>query len=227
VTGILDRRAEPFEPGAPRPEPAFAVLGVAARARTAVPTLVFELEATDASGLEVYTIALTVQILVEPARRRYDERTRELLAELFGAPDRWSSTTESFLWTQADVLVPSFAGSTRLELPLPCSYDLELAAAKYLYSLPDGEAPLVFHFSGSVFYRGELDRMQVVKVTWSCSAEYRLPVAVWRELMARHYPGGGWIRLRHETIARLQRRKAAAGLRTFDDCVTELLEEAG
>ena len=226
MTEVADRLTEPFEPGIPRPEVELSVLGVEPRARAAVPTLVFSLEATDASGLEIYTIALTAKILTEPARRAYDDSTRELLAELFGTPERWGSTTENVVWAQVDVLVPSFAGSTTFELPVLCNYDLELAATKYLYSLPDGEAPLVLHFTGSVFYRGEQDRLQVVKVPWSCNVGYRLPVEVWRSMMREHYPGGGWIRVRDETLDRLQRRKAARGLATFDDAVAELLEEA-
>ena len=226
MTEIVEQRAEPFGTGARRPDPTFAVVTVESRALAAAPTLVFTVEAVDDSGLEVYTIALTAQILIEPVRRKYDDRTRELLAELFGAPERWASTTDNLVWTQADVLVPSFTGSTTFELPVACNYDLELAATKYFYSLPDGEAPLVFHFTGNVFYRGELDRLQVVKVPWSCSADYRLRVPVWREMIARHYPGGGWIRLREETLERLQHRKAARGLRTFDDCVEDLLGES-
>ena len=45
---------------------------------------------------------------------------------------------------------------------MPCTYDLELAAAKYLYSLPDGEVPLSFHFTGSVLHRGDDGQLQVV-----------------------------------------------------------------
>ena len=50
---------------------------------------------------------------------------------------------------------------------VPCTYDLELAAAKYFYSLPGGEVPLSFHFNGTVCYRGDDGRMQVVQVPWS------------------------------------------------------------
>ena len=37
----------------------------------------------------------------------------------------------------------------------PCTYDLELAAAKYIHSMPDGEVPLLFNFTGTIFYRGD------------------------------------------------------------------------
>ncbi len=59
------------------------------------------------------------------------------------------------MWCQLDVLVPAFTGSTTVAVPVPCSYDLELAAAKYLHSLPDGEAPLALHFNGTIYYPGD------------------------------------------------------------------------
>jgi hypothetical protein len=90
-----------------------------------------------------------------PARRSYDDDTREALEELFGPPERWAATTKSFVWSQVGTLVPSFTGETTFTLPMPCTYDLELAAAKYLYNVPDGEVPLSFHFTGSVLHRGD------------------------------------------------------------------------
>ena len=111
-------------------------------------------------------------------------------------------------------------------MPIACSYDLELAAAKYFHALRDGEVPLAFHFNGTIFYRGDDGRLQMVLVPWSCSAEYRLPVAVWRELIDHYYPGGGWIAAAApDTLDALQAEKARRGLPTFDACVAELLEE--
>ena len=107
-------------------------------------------------------------------------------------------------------------------LPVPCTYDLEVAATKYLDALPDGEVPLSFHFNGRIFYRGEGGRLQVVMVPW-VSAAFRLPVATWRGMMDRHYPGAGWIRVQDETLRRLQLRKAERGLPTFDAAVGDLL----
>ena len=37
----------------------------------------------------------------------------------------------------------------------PCTYDFEVAAAKYLHSLEQGEIPLLLMFSGTVFAKGE------------------------------------------------------------------------
>jgi hypothetical protein len=203
--------------------PEFEVHDVTWVREAAAPILSFALGVTETSGREVFTIALTAQINVDPARRTYDPRTREALVELFGEPERWASTTNSFLLAHATTLVPSFTGQTTFTLPVPCTYDLELAAAKYFHSLRDGEVPLSFHFTGSVLYRGDEGQMQVVLIPWTCSADWRMPVATWRAMMAHHYPGGGWLRLAEETIDALGRRKAQRGLPSYDATVAELL----
>jgi hypothetical protein len=189
----------------------------------AAPTLSFAIGVTETSGREVFTIALTAQINIDPARRSYDAETREALVELFGEPERWASTTNSFLLAHATTLVPSFTGQTTFTLPVPCTYDLEVASAKYFHGVRDGEVPLSFHFTGSVLYRGDEGQMQVVLIPWTCSADWRMPVATWRAMIEQHYPGGGWVRLSEQTIDALGRRKTQRGLHTYDATVSELL----
>jgi hypothetical protein len=123
--------------------------------------------------------------------------------------------------------VPAFTGSTTFAIEVPCTYDLEVAAAKYFYAIPDGEVPLSFHFSGNVFFAGPTGALQVVPVAWSNTAAFRMPINTWRAMIAEHYPGGGWIRIDHETLTALQSRRSARGLPSFDACVAELLREAG
>ena len=201
------------------PAPAFEVLGADPVAHAAAPTLRFAMRVTEEA--QVHSIALRAQLNIDPARRTYDDATRERLVELFGAPERWAATTRSFLWAQPSTVVPAFTGSADFALDVPCSYDLEVAAAKYVYSLPDGDVPLTFHFSGTILH-GEL---QVAMVPWSASASFRLPVATWRALMDAYYPGGGWVRLRSETLDRLAARKASGGLPDFDATIAGLLDE--
>jgi hypothetical protein len=205
--------------------PTFEVQDVTWIADSAAPMLSFGLGVSETSGREVFTIALTAQINIDPARRAYDPDTRAALVELFGEPERWAATTHSFLFAHATTLVPSFTGQTTFTLPVPCTYDLEVAAAKYIHSLPDGEVPLSFHFTGSVLYRGDEGQMQVVLIPWTCSAQWRMPVTSWREMMAHHYPGGGWIRVSDKTLAELARRKARRGLHSYDATVNQLLDE--
>ena len=210
----------------PRLEPPdldFAVLGARPVKYAAAPMLTLDLHITEAAGREVYMVALSIQLMIDPARRRYDNATRERLVELFGAPERWAVTTRSLVWSHLDVVVPAFTGSTTVSVPIACHYDLELAAAKYLHSLPDGEAPLALHFNGMIYYPDANGRLQMVLIPWSKSIDFRMPVSVWRETIDHYYPSTAWIAVGSETYESLQREKLARGLATLDACVSALL----
>ncbi|HTU96383.1 MAG TPA: DUF6084 family protein [Solirubrobacteraceae bacterium] len=217
----------PTRPIAPAPEGPpeveFAVLGARPVKHAAAPMLALDLEVSETSGRPVYMLALSVQLMIEPARRAYDEAAHDRLVELFGAPERWAVTTRSLVWSTLDVVVPAFTGRTTVTMPIACHYDLELAAAKYLHSLADGEAPLALHFNGMVYYAGEDGRLQIVLLPWSNSIGFRMPVRVWRETIEHYYPGTAWVGLRAETLRALQRAKLDRGLATLDDTVTALL----
>jgi hypothetical protein len=215
----------PDIPEAP-PDLDFNVLGARTVKYAASPMLTIDLQVSEPAGREVYMVALTIQLMIEPARRSYDDATRERLVELFGAPERWAVTTRSLVWAKLDVLVPAFTGSTTVTVPIACHFDLELAAAKYLHSLPDGEAPLALHFNGMIYYPGENGGLQMVLIPWSNSIDFRMPVSVWRETIAHYYPGTAWIAVRSQTFEALQRAKLERGLATLDACVADLLEEA-
>ena len=109
---------------------------------------------------------------------------------------------------------------------MPCTYDFEVAAAKYLHSLGDGEIPLVAAV--------QRHRLQLRDGGVSCSRcrgtsrpSYRLPVSVWRATMDPFFPNSGWIRLRRETIDALTRYKAERALTSWEDTFELLLKEAG
>lgn len=208
-------------PGTLTPE--FAVLGVEVAEDAAAPTLRFRLVVSEPTEREIFTIALTAQINIEPARREYDAETRERLVDLFGEPERWPATTHALLWTHATTLVPSFSGAAVFTMPVLSTFDLEVAAARYFKSLPGGEAPLAFHFTGSILLRGDDGRIQVVSVPWSCSATWRMPVATWHAMMRRHYPCRSWVALQEDTVERLTDYRRSHGLHSFDACVDRLL----
>jgi hypothetical protein len=208
------------------PEPEFSVLGVRPVRYAANPMLSLDLQVSEPSGRQVYMIALTIQLMIEPARRAYDDATRAKLVGLFGAPERWAVTTRSLVWSQLDVLVPAFTGSTTVTVPVACSFDLEVAAAKYLYSLPDGMAPLALHFNGTVYYRGDDGGLQMVLVPWNKSTDFRMPVSVWRETVEHYFPGTAWAVLGTDTLAALQQEKLSRGLATLDATVASLLSES-
>jgi hypothetical protein len=213
------------EPASTGREPEFAVLGVRPLRYAACPTLMLDLQVSEPSGRQVYMVGLTIQLMIEPARRAYDDATRERLTGLFGAPERWAVTTHSLVWAQLDVVVPAFTGSTTVAVPIACNYDMEVAAAKYLHSLPDGEAPLALHFNGMVYYPNEQGGLQMVLVPWSRSIDYRMPVSVWRETIEHYYPNTGWVALRSQTLSSLEAERVSRGLPTYDACIGQLLAE--
>jgi len=224
--GSPGRAAAADDAGAVAPAIEFAITGSGHLAYAAAPTMVFAATASEPTGLAVDSIALTAQVMIDPARRGYDAATRERLAELFGPPASWAPSTQGLVWARVGAVVPAFVERASFALEVPCTYDLEVAAAKYFYALDEGEVPLTFHFNGTVFYRGPGGRLQVAPIRWSASARHGMPVATWRAMIEEHYPGGGWVRVSDETLAALQARRAAGGLPSFDACLRELVEEA-
>jgi hypothetical protein len=215
------------EPRPVAPEPEFSVLGVSVRRHAALPALDFDVHVTEPTGRHVYVIALSVQIMIEPARRQYDEGERTRLVELFGPVERWATTTRSLVLHRADVLVGEFSGSTTFRVSVPCTFDLEIAAAKYFDAVVGGEVPLAFNFNGTVHHRGDDGRLQLSLVPWSCSTEYRFPAEVWREAMEEHFPNTRWIAVHEGTLRALLADKARRGAPTMDAAVAALLEDAG
>jgi hypothetical protein len=207
------------------PVPELSVETVRPDPAAITPTLVFSVRVRDSSEREVYAMALTTRILLDPAGRGYREDAREALADLFGLREQFAGAIQSLVWAEVDTLVHAFAGETVFGVRVPCTYDLDVAAAKYLASLPDGVVALDLHFSGSVFYRGEGGGLQIVRVPWSCTARHRMPVATWREAVDALYANEGWIRLRRDTLARLREARAARGAPSFDALLDELLAD--
>ena len=78
----------------------------------------------------------------------------------FGEPARWNQTLRSMLWTNATAIVPPFTDSTTIDLPIACTHDFNIAAAKYFDALEDDLVPLRFMFSGTIFHAGEDGRVK-------------------------------------------------------------------
>ena len=137
---------------------------------------------------QIQNINLKCQIMLTVTQRRYNAEEKAKLKELFGEPERWGKTLRTFLWTHVTTVVPRFSGSTIVDLPVPCSYDFEVVSTKYFDALEDGEIPLNFLFSGTIFYKDEAGNLQIGQVSWSKEANYRLPVALWKEAIETHFP---------------------------------------
>jgi hypothetical protein len=207
------------------PKLSFAVMGADPERYSAAPTLNFAVRVERAGGGAVRSILLDTQIQIAARRRPYGEAEKAWLIELFGTPERWSTTLRTVLWTRTTLVVPPFRDTAEITMPVACSYDLEAAASNYLSALQDGEVPLEFLFTGSVFYAGPGGILQTARIPWDSEAEYRLPVRVWREAMDRHFPGAAWVRLGRPAFDRLRAYKAEHGLRTLEDAVERLTGE--
>ena len=207
------------------PDLNFEVVGAEAPAFAAVPTLIFKLRIDNAIDQErIFTITLRCQIQINVTRRRYSPEAQARLLEVFGEPKRWGETLRPLLWTHTSTVVPQFSGSTIIDLPVSCTYDFEVAGTKYFDALEDGEIPLTFLFSGTMFYEDESDKLQVGQISWSKEAIYRLPVALWREMIQRYFPNSAWIRLHKDVFDQLYQYKATHSLPTWEEVVVRLLQ---
>lgn len=200
----------------------FAVLDVAPEPYAVTPVLTARIGVVATGDDSVHAIALRCQVRIEPLRRSYTDDEAAGLLDLFGPRERWATTQRTFLWQHCTTLVPGFTGTSQVTLPLDCTYDFEVAAAKYLHALHDGSVPLQFLFSGTIFVNSERG-FSVQQVSWECDDRYDMPASIWRDLMAQHYPNTGWVRLSHDTMAELAAYKSARGLLGFDDAIGALL----
>jgi hypothetical protein len=209
------------------PELRFSVRGASSVQYAAVPTIAFALAVEAPGGQEIRSLLLDVQLQIASRQRGYGEREQARLLELFGTPERWRTTLRTLPWTRTTLAVPPFSGSTVVEVPVACSYDLEVTAARYLAALEDGgEIPLELLLSGTVFYAGQSGALQATRISWDHELSYRMPVSVWRQAMERHFPGSAWLRVSRERFDRLWAFRSRRALSSWDATLDELLERA-
>ena len=210
------------------PDLSFEVISAEVEAYSVLPMLVFKLRIVDKNEEEqIQNVILKTQIMLSVIRRQYNAEEKAKLVELFGMPERWGTTLRTFLWTHVTTVVPRFSGSTIVDLHVPCSYDLEVMSTKYFDALEDGEIPLNFLFSGTIFYQGEGGNLQVGQISWSEEANYRLPVALWREMIDTYFPNSAWIRLRKDVFDQLYQYKIKNGIITWEETFERLLRASG
>jgi hypothetical protein len=204
------------------PDLSFAVTDAARLEHAATPTIRFTVRAAS-GGAAVRSIMLDTQIRIAATRRAYAPESDDRLFELFGAREDWGTTLRSLLWTRTTLVVPPFTGEADVDLLVPCTYDLDVTATRYFDALADGDVPLEFLFSGTVFYTAADGRLQTARLSWDLEAEYRLPVAVWRETIDHHFRGTAWLRLDRESHDRLVAYKSRRALPTWAAVVDELI----
>jgi hypothetical protein len=191
----------------------------------ATPTLSFALTITESTGASVRAILLRCQIRVEPHRRRYSAAEARRLDDLFGDTARWADTVKPIQLAMVTTMVPAFSALAEISLPVPCTYDLEVASARYLQALDDGTIPLLFLFSGTVFV-ADGGGYSVELVPWSSEASYRMPVSVWQDVVNLNFPDSAWLRCRRDTLDALAAFKSERALPTWDATLSALLAQA-
>jgi hypothetical protein len=205
------------------PDLDFTVEGAEALTFAAVPSILFKLRIENLGEEPIRSVALSTQVRIAATQRHYDATEQEQLLEVFGEPHRWGSTLRSLLWTHTTLQVPPFSESTVVDMPVTCTYDFEVVAAKYFHALEDGEVPLEFLFTGTVFYAGDSGGLQIDRISWEKEAQFRLPVRLWKETMEHYFPNSAWIRLRRDAFDGLYDYKVRKGLPTWEAAVEALL----
>lgn len=209
------------------PELNYEILSVVSVPFAAVPLLAFQLEVVSQDqSARVHSGILRCQIQIDATQRRYDTREQARLLDLFGEPERWSTTLKRLLWTHVTVAIPPFTSRTILDVAVPCSFDFNIAATKYFDGLTSGDLPLIFQFSGTVFYESNADHtLQVAPISWEKEAKFRVPVRVWRDLMDHYYPNSAWLRLSRDSFDRLADYKRQHAIPTWEAALDRIWSE--
>ena len=208
------------------PDLAFEIVGAEAPTHTVAPLLLFKLVVTNWPPDEpIHSVMLQCQVQIESVKRPYTPSEKDKLRDLFGEPERWGQTLRNKLWMHATVNIPAFTGRKEIDVAIPCSYDLNVVGTKYFYALEAGEIPLLFLFSGTVFYMAEDGRLQVGQIPWNKEAAFKLPVSLWQQMIENHYPNSAWLYLQRDVFERLYDYKRRHGLPTWEQVIEQLLME--
>lgn len=115
-----------------------------------------------------------------------------------------------------------FSERTEFTMHVPCTYDMNVSASRYLGALEHAEIPIRILFNGTVF-RGAHGGFQVEMLPWDLDCTARFPIETFREAMDACFPGHTWIRVERATFDKLSRARAARHLRNWDETLNELM----
>jgi hypothetical protein len=187
------------------------------------PTIALKLNVTNATPEPIHSVSLRCQIQIESPKRRYAENEQKRLIDLFGEPSRWGQTLRSMLWANTSLVAGPFESSIDVDLPVACTYDFNVAVAKYFDALDTGDVPLLLLFSGTVFYANSEGVLQIEQIPWSRECAFRLPVKVWKDMMQLYYPNSAWLCLRKDVFDRLHEYKMREGMPTWEQALESIL----
>jgi hypothetical protein len=191
----------------------------------AVPHVNFSVQVVGPADRIVHALTLRCQIQIE-ASRRYTATEPRRLVDLDGEPDRWSQTRRTMLWTHVSVVIPTFKGETTVDVSVPYTFDFNVAATQYFHGMTDGDLPLRFLFSGTVFYEDPSVGLRVMPIPGGKEASYCWPVDAWRAVMETYYPKTAWICLRRDVFDRVFDFRIREDLPTWENTMERLLGDA-
>lgn len=209
------------------PDLEFAVTGARAMSEAAVPTLVFRLALRRSGGGRIRSVSLATDVRIAVARRGYEQADPLVLARLFGQPEQWATSMRPLTWARVTTVVPAFDEHAETDLPVPCSRDMDLAVTSYFHGVRDGEVPLEFLFSGTVFHDGPDGRLRTAQISWSKDASWRLPADLWHETTGRYDGGTSWLPLSPGAYGGLAAHRDRHAFTGWDETVADLLARAG
>jgi hypothetical protein len=88
------------------PDLRFQIEDALATPNAAAPQLSFKVRITDSEPEPIHSIARRARLPIEPVRRRYTA----------AQPERWSKAPHPLLWTNTNVNVSGFTGSSMIKL---------------------------------------------------------------------------------------------------------------
>jgi hypothetical protein len=203
----------------------FDVIDVRAAEQAAAPAVVFTVGIADAGGARIHGIHLHVQAQIDPRARHYSADEQARVYALFGDPPQWDRSLRPLAWAQITTMVRGFTGRTDVAIAVPCTYDLEVGASRYLHAVREGEITVRLLFSGTIFVASD-SGFSIEQVPWDREARCQVPARLWTEVMEAHFPGCGWLRLRRETLDALLAFKDRQALVSWDETMDRLLAGA-
>lgn len=202
------------------PELSFRVTGARAEPWAASPQVVLAVEiSTDAP---VRSLLLSAQVRIDAPRRSYSPEEQRALQDLFGEPSLWSRSLQGLLWANASAVVRPFEARAEVELPVPVTFELSVAAAKYFEGV-EGDVPLLLLFSGTVFHERADGALQVAPLPWVQEAGFAFPASVWRRTLDLYFPNRAALEVDRGVLERLRRYQRAQGLPSVDRALEALL----
>ena len=108
-------------------------------------------------------------------------------------------------------VVPPFSGETIVDLPVPCTFDFNVAATKYFTASQTARCRWRCYSAARFSIATPEGGLQVdANPLGQRGAAIRCRSRIWQEMMDVYYPNGAWLRLRRDVFERLYDIQSAA-----------------